>query len=185
MRSERAAPSSAAIRVALIGLPGAGKTRVGAELARLLHCDFVDTDLEVEQAGGRAVAELVAAEGWTRFRRRERAALHAALGRQRVVIATGGGAVETAGNRREMERSATSIVWLRAPLAVLLARIRADADARPLLVADPAQSLEALARRRDPLYAALADLEVETAASPSADVAAQIARSFDPRGSGG
>ncbi|PLV61277.1 shikimate kinase, partial [Erwinia sp. B116] len=57
--------------VYLIGARGCGKSTVGEALALALGYAFIDTDRYLQQIGGQTVAEVVAAEGWSGFRRRE------------------------------------------------------------------------------------------------------------------
>lgn len=147
--------------VALIGLPGSGKSSVGQRLADRLGWAFADTDGIVEREIGLGIPELVAARGWEVFRRLEGDALAGWLRRERVVVATGGGAVESPRSRAALESMACTI-WLTAPLDILLARLRADKTERPLLEGSPAQRLAALARAREPLYAGLARHRVDT-----------------------
>lgn len=85
----------------------------------------------------------------------------ALLVRERSVIATGGGIVETPGNCVAME-AAGRIVWLSAPTEVLLARLECDPQERPLLATGGAQRLAGLARDRNPLYARIARHRVDT-----------------------
>lgn len=185
MRSEGAGEPPAAFRLALIGLPGTGKTRVGRELARVLACEFQDSDAAVEAAAGCSIPDLVAREGWPAFRACERTELAAALARDGIVIATGGGAVEEASNRREIARRATFVVWLRAPLALILERIGVQTAERPLLAGEPAAALAELSRRRDPWYAQLADLEIDTGGEPPQALARRIAAALGETGGAG
>lgn len=178
MRSEVAAGSARPFRIALIGLPGTGKTQVGKALACLLGCEFVDCDAQIERSAAQSVAEFVTARGWAEFRKRERLALLAALRRRQVVVATGGGVVERRANRRDIARSATTVVWLRAPIQILLERLANSEAPRPLLGADPQASLVALARRRQLWYGALADLEMETSQATPDIIASRIVRAL-------
>ncbi len=109
---------------------GAGKSSVGQALARRLGCGFRDTDVEVERAAGRSVAEIFAAEGEAGFRARERAAV-AACARAAGVVALGGGAIAEP-ESAALVSAAGTIVYLRARAETLLARV-GDAEERPLL----------------------------------------------------
>lgn len=165
--------------MALIGLPGVGKSSLGAALARPLGYRFVDSDAEIEAAASASVAELVATAGWMRFRELEAAAVAAALAGDGVVLATGGGGVETAAVRAALRARATC-VWLTAPLAVLAERVAAAAGRRPLLAGPEGASLCALAARRAPLYAAIADLVFPVDGWSPAAAAAELLRLLVP-----
>jgi shikimate kinase/3-dehydroquinate synthase len=143
-----AVPQVTAVRrVALVGLPGSGKSAVGAALARRLRWRHVDTDALVEQRAGRGISELFAAEGETGFRARELAALQEALdGEQPVVLSCGGGLAAQPGAGALLFDSAW-VVWLDAGDTVLLRRL-GDAADRPLLRADPVTALRRLREER-------------------------------------
>lgn len=155
-----------ALRVALIGLRGSGKSTVGPPLARLLGAEFHDLDLELGAGGaglgGRSAGELLAELGEPRFRALELAALEGLArlpGSQ--VLATGGGVVETPAARELLARS-YACVWLRAPLELLAARLAADPTPRPRLAgADAREELTLLESRRAPWYRGLARVVVE------------------------
>src|ERR1700742_506775 len=82
-------------RIVLTGFMGAGKTTVGALLARRLGWDFVDSDRIVESRAGCTVAQIFEREGEPAFREKEAAAVRDLAKGERVVIGLGGGALET------------------------------------------------------------------------------------------
>jgi shikimate kinase len=114
----------------LVGMMGAGKSAVGAALARLLGTAFVDVDREVEAAAGASIAELFARHGEPAFRRLEREAWERVAGKP-VVAALGGGAPAEPGAAERLAATGV-VVYLRARPATLLARL-GDAASRPLL----------------------------------------------------
>jgi len=160
--------------VALIGLPGTGKSTVARHLAKRLGCEAFDTDAAVEALTAEGIPDFVQRRGWAAFRAHEQRVLHEALERDRVVIATGGGVVESARLADRLAAAAT-VVWLYAPASILLDRLAADAQPRPLLASEPERRLAELARRREPLYARIADLTLDTAGSDPATLARRIA----------
>ena len=159
-------------RVALVGLPGTGKSEVGPRLAGRLGWRFVDTDAEVEAATGQRISEVFAREGEAGFRRRELEALGAALDTTAVVVACGGGVV-TQPEAVALIRRRACVVWLDAADAVLLRRL-GDAADRPLLSDDPPRRLAELRAARAELYGAGAPLRVDVAAHPE-EVADRVA----------
>ncbi len=152
----------APVRLALIGLMGAGKSRVGRLCARALDWPFVDADREAERDAGLSLPRLFAGRGEAGFREVESAVLARLAGLPApLVVATGGGVVEREGNRRVLAREFT-VVWLRVDPAEAARRL-AGGSGRPLLAAgEPAVVLAGLAASRDPLYAALADHVLDT-----------------------
>lgn len=151
--------------VALVGMPGAGKSTVGPRLARLLDLPFVEADAEITREAGRSVPEIFAEEGEAGFRRREHATLARLVDGAPAVIATGGGAfAEPATRALLQERAAT--VWLHTALDVLSARTAEGG--RPLLAgADRHAALEALLQVREPAYRQ-ADARVDASGDPNA-----------------
>lgn len=147
-------------RVLLIGMMGAGKTTVGAQLAARLGWSHLDSDAQVMAATGRTVPEIFAAAGEAAFRAEERRALARALeGDDGRVVSVAGGAVLDPGTRALLGRSGL-VVWLRAEVATLAGRV-GTGRGRPLLGDDPGAALARLDAERRPLYAELADIVVD------------------------
>jgi len=145
----------------LVGLMGAGKTSVGRLLAKHLNKAFYDCDQEIERRTGVKIPLIFDIEGEPGFRARETAVLRELAALREIVLATGGGAVIDAENRRLLTQNGT-VVYLRARLDDLVQRTRHDRN-RPLLqTADPRGKLEQLFAQRDPLYREVAALVVDT-----------------------
>lgn len=153
----------------LIGLPGAGKTTVAREAARLLDAPWTDLDAAIVAEAGCSIAELFAREGEAGFRARERAAMARALAEPPQIIAAGGGWAAQPGNLEAAELQAL-VVLLEVTPAVAARRVGAALD-RPLLVGDPLPKLEALAAERAP-YHALAGFAIAADAAPELVAAA-------------
>lgn len=154
---------------------GAGKSTVGASVARRLRRPFHDSDAEVLGRTGMTVPEIFAARGEPAFRAEERAVLAAALsGGVPSVIAVAGGAVLDPDSRRRM-RAGGVVVWLRARPRTLAARVGSGAG-RPLLEADPAGTLLRLDAKRRPVYRQLADATIDVDDLWPAVVAERVAR---------
>jgi shikimate kinase len=134
--------------VYLVGMPGSGKSTVGAELAGRLGVPFLDLDVEIASEDGWSITEIFAAEGEAGFRAREAKALLAASMHDPAVIACGGGVVLEPANRITL-RSTGTCVFLDVPLDVLASRVEPNED-RPLIRAQG--DLERLLQEREPLY---------------------------------
>lgn len=147
----------------LIGMMGAGKSTVGRLLARRCGFDFVDCDRELEARSGVSVATVFELEGEDSFRRREAALIDELTQRSRIVLATGGGAVLSADNRRHL-RSRGLVIYLRASLDEILRRTQKD-RARPLLqTGDRRGRIAQLLAEREALYEEIADVTVQSSA---------------------
>lgn len=163
-----------ASNIVLVGPMGAGKSVVGALLARRLGLAFVDVDAAVEADAGKRIAELFRDEGEAAFRERESALLDRCLAAEGQVIATGGGAVLAAASRARL-RARGLVAWLQADPALQLQRLEGCRD-RPLLEGtDRLARLQALAEARDPLYREIADLVVDTRGLDPDDAADAVA----------
>lgn len=169
-------------RIFLIGLMGAGKSTIGRLLAREFGLDFIDSDHEIEARNGVPVATIFELEGEAGFRARERKVIHELTERDRIVLATGGGAVIDPDNRRDLGARGF-VIYLHARPENLFMRLRND-RLRPLLqTADPRGRLLQLYRERDPWYREVADLTVDTGRQSASKLARHIvARMTSPQG---
>jgi shikimate kinase len=153
------------LRLAVVGMPGCGKSTVGRHLARQLGLRFLDSDHEIETALGMPIRDLFERNGEDAFRDLEQETIEALTQLPGVLLATGGGAVLRPSNRDALH-SRCHVIYLRATPEELFRRLRHDSQ-RPLLqVQDPQQRLRELYRERDPLYRRTAHFIVE-AARPS------------------
>lgn len=135
---------------------GAGKSTLGALLARGLGWTFVDLDEEIVRAEQKSIADIFASIGESSFRELERAALAQTLQHERIVLALGGGAIETDANRQLLQEDReTLLLYLEAPLDVLMTRCEQQqmenkAVRRPVL--ERRAELAQRFLRRQPLY---------------------------------
>lgn len=156
-----------------VGPMGAGKTSIGTRVATRLGLRFVDADRRLEELTGARVAVIFECEGEAGFRARESALLAQLCVDSGQLIATGGGAVLAAGNRRLLHDRGF-VVHLHVPVDAQLARLQRDRS-RPLLArGDRRATLLALATQRDPLYAQIADLRFEPDGPGPAAVAERL-----------
>lgn len=147
--------------VALVGLPGSGKTTIGRQLARRLGLDYVDSDHVIEKRLGCSIRTFFELEGEDSFRDVESAVLDELTQKTSAVISTGGGSVLRELNRQRLHQRC-QVVYLNAHPDELFRRLRHDVH-RPLLqVADPLTRLRDLHAVRDPLYRATAHFIIET-----------------------
>lgn len=163
-----------AANLILVGPMGAGKSCIGRRLAEHFGLPFTDADREIEQRTGTSVATIFDCEGEPGFRARERTALAEVLSANGVLLATGGGAVLDADNRRLL-REHGFVVHLHVSVEQQLQRLARDRT-RPLLARDDReQVLQDMATSRAPLYAEVADLRFDTDHLTAAEAAIQLA----------
>ena len=139
----------------------------------MLHLDFHDSDHEIEQRTGADIAWVFDVEGEEGFRRREAQVIGDLSERQGIVLATGGGSVQSKDIRNYLSARGI-VVYLETTIDKQVARTQRD-KRRPLLqVDDPREVLESLAEIRNPLYEEIADVIVKTDEQSAKIVANQI-----------
>ena len=147
-------------RCVLIGLPGAGKSTVGADLARRMGWRFVDIDSEIVRISGRSVADMFRLDGESAFRAMESRLTAELCSTPGSVIAPGGGWAAQPGALETLP-PATATVWLRIAPEEAIRRLGGSPTDRPLLAqADPLAAMRSLERQRNEYYGR-ADLVVD------------------------
>lgn len=142
--------------IVLIGMPGCGKSTIGAQLAEKMEKAFVDTDTEIEKLAQKNIPQIFAEDGEAVFRDLESRVLEQFGKRSGLVIATGGGCVTRAQNYPLLHQNAT-IYWLQRDLRYL------STEGRPL-----SADLEELYRVRQPMYRQFADRTADNNGTPEA-----------------
>jgi shikimate kinase len=161
----------------LVGAMGAGKTTIGAPLAAALDRPFVDNDEQLQARTGTTAAELAARSGIDALHAAEAEALISALAAPvPAVIAAAASTITDAAVRRALERDAF-VVWVHASPGTLAARLPTSST-RPFAHVDPARLVADQARERDPLFAEVSDLAVESDAATAQVVVAEILRAL-------
>lgn len=161
--------------LALVGLPGAGKTTIARQLGAHLGWPVLDFDEEIERREGRSIATIFEQEGEEYFRERERLVTESLVESPPAILSPGGGwitrpaTVAVLGNRLRL-------VWLRVSPAAAVRRMGGNRSARPLLMkGDPASILGRLEAERERFYAR-ADAAVNTEVLAQQQVVLQIAQ---------
>lgn len=129
--------------VFLIGLMGVGKSTIGAELARVLGVNFLDTDQTIEDVSGRTISELFEHFGETDFRAREKALIEHFKDKNSI-ISTGGGLPCHDGLVEKMKEKGR-VVYLKLDPENLAKRLWVKRRNRPLI--STCQTMEELQRK--------------------------------------
>jgi len=153
--------------VVIIGAPGAGKSRTGKRLAKLLDVPLVDTDSRVVAEHG-PIPAIFERHGEAHFRALERAAVTRALS-ERAVVSVGGGAVLNPDTQADL--AGLRVVQLTISPEAFAARM--TAGKRPLVTS--IDSWVALVEARQATYDRLSGLTIDTSRQPLERVARQIA----------
>lgn len=172
------APAEAPVHgkaIALLGVRGAGKSAVGAALAKKLGIRFIEVDQEIEEAAGLPLGDVFTLHGEAYYRRVEREVLTRLLAEHApMVLATGGSIVNDPTNFALL-RTGAHTIWLRARPEDHWNRVVAQGDQRPMAENPHAfEELRALLAARQKLYAR-ADRTIETSGQTIRQVVAAIA----------
>jgi XRE family transcriptional regulator, aerobic/anaerobic benzoate catabolism transcriptional regulator len=161
-----AGDSAGHIRIALIGLRGAGKSTLGRMLADDLNMPFIELSREIEKVAGCSIREIYDLYGGSAYRRYERRALEEIVQLyHEVVIATPGGIVSDPATFNELLIHSTT-VWLHATPQDHMRRVQAQGDTRPM--AESREAMEDLRRILDgrSAFYSKADLSLDTSGQP-------------------
>lgn len=162
-------------RIALVGLRGAGKSTLGAQLAEQRGVPFIELDREVEREAGTSMNEIFLLHGQAGYRRFERRALlRIAEEHADGVVMTTGGSIVSERETFDLLQGRFYCVWVKASPEEHVSRVVAQGDMRPFNAGDGAEAprgamneaLEDIRRilaSREPLYAR-ADSVIDTAA---------------------
>ena len=166
---------------------GSGKTTIGKLISQELGLEFHDCDQDLESATGASVNLIFDVEGEAGFRERETQLLKDISSLSGVLVATGGGVVTRAENRKILCRSGL-VVWLQTSVEQQIDRLSHD-KSRPLLqTPDREDTLKKLALDRDPLYKEVADISftsLDRNSRYAADALVRKIRSYWKIGSSG
>lgn len=169
-----AAQRRSRMHVALVGLPGSGKTTVGRAVARYFGLDFVDTDAVIEQQLGCTIGQYFETHGENAFREVESQILERVLQNNIAsLISTGGGAILRPQNRKIL-RAQSTVFYLKANPDDIAKRLHNDTT-RPLLQGhQTATRLQELLQQRGPLYEEVAHFTLAANRKGSSQIARKM-----------
>jgi len=142
----------------IVGHSGCGKTEIGNTLAQKINYSFIDLDEQIEIAENKSITSIFSENGELYFREMETKMLCGFLNQKRIVIATGGGVVLSAKNRKLINKSGICL-WIYSSINTTIARLKNDSS-RPLLKENKKVILKAMLSERIPFYAEVADIIV-------------------------
>jgi shikimate kinase len=161
--------------ILLVGLPGAGKSAVGAHAAELLRAACTDVDAMLVRRLQMPMVKIFGELGESRFREMEREAVAAALAEPPGVIVPGGGWAAQPGALEQARAAGAFIIYVKA-LVTDAAGWAAQGEIRPLLTgASPLERMRTLLEQREPFYLQ-ADAEVFNTRQSVETSAAEVVR---------
>lgn len=162
----------------LVGLMGSGKSTLGRRLATHFRYSFHDTDLWIVQQTGVNIPMIFEMEGEAGFRQREKKAIAQLCCLEKIILATGGGAVLLPENRQQLKQKGV-VIYLHTLPETVYARVQKDKN-RPLLqVDDPLARFRQLYQERDTLYREVADIIIEADQGSVAETLQQIIQKIE------
>ena len=150
------------MNIVFIGYRGTGKSLVGKLLADRLGMPYISMDGAIVEQAGMSIPEFVAKHGWTKFRDMESMQARDLAGQDGLIIDTGGGVIERRENIEALQKNAC-IVWLKASVATIVARIGGGTERPPLTSGKTfTEEVAEVLERRMPLYESAAQYEIDT-----------------------
>lgn len=142
--------------IILIGMPGSGKSTIGAMVAKALGRQFIDTDQLIAERLKMSIPDYMEKYGLGRFRQEESSVIRDVSKQSGLIIATGGGCVTREDNYRPLHQNGT-VIWIDRPIRDL------PIEGRPLSIAANLNEMYAV---RSPLYSRFADLKIKNNTMP-------------------
>ena len=165
----------------LIGMMSSGKTKVGRRLSERSGFPLVDTDDQIVERAGMTIPEIFSTRGEPAFRAMESEEMARIAGRtERLVVATGGGAILDRANRSLM-RDTGLVVWLKPSIASLIAK--GKTKNRPLLLGhdDLAARYTEIWEARKHLYQEAAHMSIPMDSKTRKEAAEEVWRLWQAR----
>ena len=141
------------IRVALIGLRGAGKSTLGLRLSEDMNIPFIELDREIEKESGMPLAEIISLYGQTGYRGIEKRTLERVLRENNHAVLSVGGGIVSEKETYDFLLSNCFTVWVKAQPEEHMSRVIAQGDFRAMAGNDRAmEDLRRILEAREPLY---------------------------------
>ena len=142
-------------RTTIIGMMGAGKSKLGYIVSKNLNVNFYDIDDLIEKDLNTSIKELFKSHGEAYFRRVEEAkikiVINNAISRnEKAIVSIGGGAFDNQ-HSRELLLKNTKVIWLNVPTDILIKRI-GDGSKRPMIKGNVEKSITEILSKRVKYY---------------------------------
>jgi XRE family aerobic/anaerobic benzoate catabolism transcriptional regulator len=153
------------MRIALIGVRGAGKSTLGTRLSSATGIPFIELDREIEKDTGIPLEEIFSLYGQSGYRSIERRTLERVIHEHDRAIFSVGGGVVSEKETYDYLLSNCYTVWIKAQPEEHMSRVMAQGDFRVMAGSDQAmEDLRRILDAREPLYRK-ADICLDTSGS--------------------
>ena len=167
----------------IIGMMGAGKTRVGKEVAQMMNLPFTDADNEIEHDAGMRIPEYFEKYGEPEFRRLESDVVLDMLEDFDGIFSLGGGAPMTPSIQEGLAQyiaDGGKVVYLMADPEEAMERANRGGG-RPMLNGDANERWKKLYKERDPVFRSVANVHVGTRGQSPQAAARKLMEMIDQR----
>jgi 3-dehydroquinate synthase len=167
------------MKIILAGFMGSGKSTVSQILGEMLSMPVLEMDERIiELSNTSSIPRIFETDGEEEFRRLETAVCREVSTQDNIIVSTGGGAVQNAGNADLLQSGESVMIYLKTSFSTILKRV-GDTSNRPLL--QDLEAARALHEKRDPVYTAVADLTIDTNEKTVQTVAEEIREALQDR----
>lgn len=156
--------------IALIGMPGSGKSTIGVLLAKTLCMRFVDTDILIRNKEGMRLSDIISSKGSAYFSKVEEATVLGIDG-EGMVISTGGSVVLSSNAMNHLKKIAY-IIYLETDLWLIRKRLW-NFKTRGI-VTSPGKTVDDLFRYRRPIYRQYAEIKIRVRRKKPDQIVASI-----------
>ena len=157
-------PSDDIQLITLVGMMGAGKSKIGYMVAKSLQLNFYDSDSLIEKQLNASIKEIFQFHGEPYFRKFEKEQIIKTVNKalqsgEKAIISLGGGAFDNQ-DTRNLLLEKTKVIWLNVPIEILIKRV-GDGKKRPMLKGNIKESISSILNRRIKYYS-LSHYELKT-----------------------
>ena len=150
--------------ITLVGMMGAGKSKLGYMLANNLNLMFYDSDDLIENEFNSSIKDIFQLHGEPYFRKIEKEQIKAIINRilqsgEKAIISLGGGAFDNQDTRNFLLQK-TKVIWLNVPIETLIKRV-GNGTKRPMIKGNVKKSISEILDKREKFYS-LSHHQVET-----------------------
>ncbi len=129
-------------KIFLLGMPGSGKSTLGAELSVILGYNFFDLDVEIEISEGYTVAEIFKKKGAAEFRKAEAKNLIDLTNRKKSFLMSTGGGTPCYFDNLEFMNAHGTTVFINADVNKIIQRVIDQQEKRPMFTKLSANELQ-------------------------------------------